>query len=169
MTILTPSRRRPAALIAAVSAGLLLPGCSFWAPNTAIQPYAPAEGLQAELGDTLVRNMLVVSEGDGAAGVLVGALVNRGEEDTVVQVEVGDTSVEIEVPAGVSVALGRERPRPDTEASTIVSERVEIDEVDPIAGGVIDVTVTDPTFGSADLRVPVKLPEGPYAEFSPGG
>ena len=61
---MTPARRRTAALLALPAAGLLLTGCSFRAPNTAIQPYAPADGLQAELGDLLVRNMLVVSEGD---------------------------------------------------------------------------------------------------------
>ena len=169
MTILTPARRRPAALLATAAAALLLSGCSFWAPNTAVQPYAPADGLQAELGDLLVRNMLVVSEGDGEAGLLVGALVNRGEEDTTVQVEVGGTATEVEVPAGVSVALGTESDRPDGEQSTIVSETVEIDEVEPAAGGVIELTVTDAAGGSAVLRVPVVLPDGPYAELVPEG
>jgi len=166
--MLTPLRPRSAALLAAAAAGLVLSGCSFSSPDTSLQPYAPADGLQTEMGDVLVRNMLVVSEGGGEPGLLVGALVNRGQEDTIVQVEVADTSAEIVVPAGVSVVLGLERQRPDTEAATIVSERVEIDEVQPIAGDVIDLTVTEPSFGTAELRVLVALPEGQYAEFSPG-
>lgn len=169
MTFLTPAHRRTAALAAVASAGLLLSGCSFVAPNTAIQPYAPADGLQAELGDVLVRNMLVVSEGDGEAGLLVGALVNRGEEDTTVELEVGGTTAEVDVPAGASVALGLETDRPDGEQSTVLSETVEVDEVGPPAGQSIDLTVTDPVFGSAVLRVPVLLPEGDYAEFATEG
>lgn len=168
MTSQTPTRRRPAALAAVVLAGLLLPGCSFWAPNTAIQPYAPADGLQAELGDVLVRNMLVVSEGDGEAGLLVGALVNRGQEDVTVELELGGTSAELEVPAGVSVAIGSETDRPDGEQSTIVSETVEIEEVSSPAGGSLDLTVTAPA-GSTLLQVPVILPTGPYEGLVPGG
>ncbi len=162
-----PARRRTAALLAVASAGLLLSGCSFRAPNTAIQPYAPADGLQAELGDVLVRNMLVVSEGEGAPGLLVGALVNRGDEDSTVQVEVGGTQVELDVPAGVSVALGNGRERPDGEQATIVEETVEVDEVEPRAGGVIDLSVSDQVGGSASLRVPVVLPEGIYEDLAP--
>lgn len=149
-----------------MSAGLLLSGCSFQAPNTAIQPYAPADGLQAELGDVLVRNMLVVSPGDGEAGLLIGALVNRGQEDTTVEVQVGGTTGEVDVPAGASVALGLEQDRPDGELSTILSETFEVDEVEAAAGGAVDLRVSDPVFGSTQLRVPVVLPEGDYAEFA---
>jgi hypothetical protein len=162
VTFPTSARRRTAALLAAASAGLLLPGCSLWAPNTAIQPYAPADGVQTELGDVLVRNMLVVSEGDGGSGLLVGALVNRGEEDVTVEVQVSGTTVEVEVPAGASVALGRSADRPDGEQSTILSETVQVEEVEAAAGGAVDLTVTDAVAGRAQLRVPVVLPEGDY-------
>ena len=166
VTPLTPARRRPVALlVAAASAGLLLPGCSFLSPDTSLKPFAPADGLQAELGDVLVRNMLVVSEGDGEPGLLVGALVNRGEEDTTVSLEVGETAVDIDVPAGVSVAIGTEADRPDGEQSTIVSETVEIDAVEPAAGDVVELTVTDAQAGSAALQVQVVLPTKWYADL----
>lgn len=168
MTFLTTAHRRTATALAVASAGLLLSGCSFREP-TAIKPYAPADGLQAELGDVLVRNMLVVSEGDGAAGLLVGALVNRGDEDTTVEVQIGGTTAEVDVPAGGSVALGRGADRPDGELSTILSEVLEVSEVDAVAGTAVDLSVTDPVFGTAELRVPVVLPEGDYAEFVPEG
>ncbi|MFC3687143.1 hypothetical protein [Aquipuribacter hungaricus] len=167
MTSLTPARRRPAALLAVTSAGLLLSGCSLNAPNTAIQPYAPADGLQAELGEVLVRNMLVVSEGEGEPGLLVGALVNRGQEDVTVSLEVGETSVEVDVPVGVSVALGTEQDRPDGEIGSIASEVVEIDEVEPASGGNLELTVTAPA-GSAVLQVPVLPPTGAYDGYAPG-
>ena len=167
MTSLTPSRRRPAALLAVASAGVLLSGCSLNAPNTAIQPYAPADGLQAELGEVLVRNMLVVSEGDGGPGVLVGALVNRGQEDVTVSLEIAGTTTEVDVPVGVSVALGTEADRPDGEIGSIESETVELDQVEPPAGGNLELTVTVPA-GSSVLEIPVVLPTGAYDGFLPG-
>jgi len=165
--MLTPLRPRSAALLVAASAGLVLSGCSFSSPDTSLKPYAPSDGLQTELGDVLVRNVFVVSEGGGEPGLLVGALVNRGEEDATVGVEVGGTTAEIEVPAGASVTIGADVDRPDGEQSTVLSETVEVDEVEPAAGDVIELTVTDSVAGSRVLRVPVLLPDGPYADLVP--
>jgi len=165
--MLTPPRPRSAALLVAASAGLVLSGCSFYSPDTSLKPYAPSDGLQTELGDVLVRNVFVVSEGGGEPGLLVGALVNRGEEDATVGVEVGGTTAEIEVPAGASVTIGADVQPPDGEQSTALSETVEVDEVEPAAGDVIELTVTDSVAGSVVLQVPVQLPDGPYADLVP--
>ena len=162
-----PLRPRFAALLVAASAGLMLSGCSFFAPTTSLEPYAPAEGLQTDLGEVMVRNMLVVSEGGGEPGLLVGALVNRGEEDVTVGVEVGGTTAEIEVPAGASVTIGAAVEPPDDGQPTTLSETVEVDEVGPAAGDVIELTVTDSAAGSVVLQVPVQLPDGPYADLVP--
>jgi len=163
----TPLRPRFAALLVAASAGLVLSGCSFFSPDTSLEPYAPAEGLQTELGDLMVRNMLVVSEGGGEPGLLIGALVNRGEDDVTVGVEVGGTTAEIGVPAGSSVSIGAAVEPPDGERPMARSETVEVDEVGPAAGDVIELTVTDSAAGSVVLQVPVQLPDGPYADLVP--
>ncbi|WP_380165250.1 hypothetical protein [Jannaschia sp. R86511] len=154
-----PGRRAVAPVATAVAAGLLLGGCSFTSRDLTLEPYAPSDGLQTDLGDVLVRNVLVVSEGDGAPGVVSGALVNRGEEDATVQVEVGGTLAEVDVAAGETVFLGA-FAEPD-------GVLVVVDAVDPIAGDVIDVVFTDPAQDSATLAVVVALPEGPYAEITP--
>lgn len=166
MSITEPCRRRTAATAAAASAALLLGGCSFWAPNTAVQPYAPSYGVQSELGELLVRNVLVVSEGDGEAGLLAAGLANRGDEDLTVTIEVGGTVDEIDLPADATLLVG------EPDASTDVAEDVEtvrfvVDAVDPIPGDVIEVVVSDGVSGSVTLRAPVYLPEGIWAEFEP--
>lgn len=154
-----PGRRAVAPVAATVAAGLLLGGCSFTSRDLTLEPYAPSDGLQVDLGEVLVRNVLVVSEGDGAPGVVSGALVNRGAEDAVVQVEVGATLAELDVAAGQTVFMG---PAGEQEG-----ELVLVDAVDTVAGGVIAVGFTDPASDSATLEVPVVLPTGPYAEITP--
>ncbi|WP_336922484.1 hypothetical protein [Aquipuribacter sp. SD81] len=139
----------------AVSA-TLLGGCSFWSRDVVLEPYAPADGLQAELGDVLVRNVLVVSEGSGEPGVVSGALVSRSEEDTVVLVEAGGSDAVVEVGAGETVFLGTED-----------GEQVEIETVEEAAGAATPVTFTSETVGAVTIVVPVQLPEGAYAEITP--
>ena len=167
MDIPSSLRPRSVALVLAASAALVLPGCSFYSPDTSLKPYAPSDGLQTRVGDVLVRNVFVVSEGGGEPGLLIGALVNRGEEDATVSLEVGGTTAEIDVPAGASVTLGAPTESPDSEESTLLSETVEVDEVEPEAGDVVELTVTGPGAGSVVLRVPVQLPDGPYADLVP--
>lgn len=154
-----PGRRALAPVATAVAAGLLLGGCSFTSRNVVLEPYAPSDGLQTDLGEVLVRNVLVVSEGDGAPGVLSGALVNRGEADAVVRVEVGASLTEIDVSAGETVFMGGFGEQE--------GESVVLDAVDAIAGGVVDVSFSDPVADSATLAVPVLRPEGAYAELTP--
>ncbi len=158
-----PGRRAVAPVAATVAAGLLLGGCSFTSRDVTLEPYAPSDGLQVDLGEVLVRNVLVVSEGDGAPGVVSGALVNRGEEDAVVLVEVGPTIDEVDVAAGATVFLSGY----DSSFEGGDSVQVVVESVDPIAGGVIPITFSDPVADSATLEVPILLPEGPYAEITP--
>ena len=167
MDIVSSLRPRSVALVLAASAALVLPGCSFYSPDTSLKPYAPSDGLQSEVGDVLVRNVFVVSEGGGAPGLLIGALVNRGEADATVSLEVGGTTAEIDVPAGASVTMGADTGRPDSDAPALLSEKVEVEEVGPEAGDVVELTVTGPGSGSVVLRVPVLLPDGPYADLVP--
>lgn len=142
----------------AVAAGLLLGGCSFTSRDLTLEPYAPSDGLQTDLGDVLVRNVLVVSEGGGEPGVLSGALVNRGAEGATVTVEVaGGSGTDVDVAAGATVFLGSEDQ----------GEVVEVDAVEEPAGSVVEVTFTGPDSQSTTLEAPVLLPEGAYAELTP--
>jgi hypothetical protein len=159
----TPTAARPrraARAVGAVSAVVLsaglLGGCSLWSPDVVLEPYAPADGLQAELGDVLARNIFVVSEGDGAPGVLGGALVSRADVPSNILVEVGGTSQVLEVAAGETVLLGGPE-----------GEQVVIDSVEEPLGATTQVRLTGETSGAVTLAVPVLEPAGAYAELTP--
>jgi hypothetical protein len=159
-TVAASRRRVPRALAVtsavAVSA-TLLGGCSLWARDLTLEVYAPSDGLQSDdLGDVLVRNVLVVSEGSGEPGVVSGALVSRADQDTDVLVEVGGASEVVAVGAGETVFLGG----PD-------GEQVVVDAVEEAAGGAVEVRFTSAEAGAVTMVVPVQLPEGPYEDITP--
>ncbi len=154
-----PGRRAFAPVAVAVAAGMLLGGCSFTSRNLTLEPYAPSDGLQTDLGDLLVRNILVVSEGGGAPGVISAAVVNRGDADAVLVLEVGGSVSELEVGPSETLFLG---PTGDQDGETVL-----VEAVDTVAGGVVEVRLSDPASDSATLEIPVVLPQGPYAEITP--
>lgn len=172
-----PLRTAPVvATVAAVTAGLLLGGCSFTSRDLTLEPYAPSDGLQADLGDVLVRNVLVVSEGDGEPGVLSATLANRGDEDRTLLVQVGESTAEqpapvtqVDVPAQGTLVIGVEDEAAATEEDedAVPVEVVVVDRVEELAGGVITVSFEDPEEDSATLEVPIVRPEGPYAGLTP--
>ena len=80
------SLRRTALAGAAATLSIALTACaaSFNAPT--LQPYQAAEGTNADSGSIHVRNMLVLADEDGK-GELHSAIVNNGNDDTLVKIE----------------------------------------------------------------------------------
>ncbi|WP_454227400.1 hypothetical protein [Propioniciclava flava] len=73
MHLSTPKRRAAHVMIAAAASALLLSGCGFNAQT--LQPYTPAEGVNTQIGDVKVRNLVVVSDDEGH-GYLSASLVS---------------------------------------------------------------------------------------------
>lgn len=70
--------------------------------------YDASDGISVDVGDLDLRNVLVVSE-DGRDGSLVLTVINNGDEDAELGVQVGDSGGKthtIEVEAGATVSLG---------------------------------------------------------------
>jgi ABC-type uncharacterized transport system auxiliary subunit len=78
----TPTRRGARVLIAAAASALLLSGCGFSAQT--LQPYTPAEGVNTQIGDVKVRNLVLVSNEEGN-GYVSASLVSP-TRDTLVTV-----------------------------------------------------------------------------------
>jgi len=121
--------------------------------------YDASDGVSMDVGDLDLRNVLVVSE-DGDEGTLVMTVVNTGEDDATLGVQVGrggSDVVEIDVDAGQTVVLGSED-----------EDEVVLTGMDSEVGGVVTLFVQYGDAEGVEKEVPVldaRLPE--YAELAP--
>jgi len=143
---------------AVVLAAAALTGCSATNPIQTRVVYAASDGARIVLGDSIeAKNLLVLTAAQGEAGALIGAVTNRGSQDTVVTIDV--------------VGAGRhEVPLAAGESFRFVGEDVvRFDAVDASPGSTTAITVSSPSSGAVSATVPVldgTLPE--YAEVLAG-
>lgn len=141
--------------VAAVTFSLALTtGCAQF-DNTTDMVYNASDGIRAELEQNIVaNNLLVVTEGQGEPGWLIGSLANNGKHDVEVQFYFADEqSVVISVPAGEHLLLGAQRGQP-----------VEIAEVTVAPGSLLPSVLANITdVAVADLHLPVL--DGTLAEY----
>ena len=141
--------------VAAVGLSLALTtGCAQF-DNTTEMVYNASDGIRAELDQSVVaNNLLVVTEGQGEPGWLIGSLANNGKHDVEVQFFFEtEESVTITVPAGEHVLLGAQRDQP-----------VEIAEVTVAPGSLLPSLLANVTdVAVAELHLPVL--DGTLAEY----
>ena len=166
MTSPRPRTRRLRAstglVVAGLAAVLTLTGCSATNQITTEQEYNSSDGTGARIGDIKAINFLIVSEGKGEPGTLLGALENKGSDDEAVKIALDTDDVAVSVPGGETVLLSAPGGNSD-EDKDIVFESIP----EP-PGAVVPVTVTTRDAGSVTLQVPVldgTLPE--YADSVP--
>jgi hypothetical protein len=168
VTVLRPSRR-PAGprLAAAALAVCALSGCSLMSPQTTQNvTYAPSDGVQGELGEVKVRNVMVLTAEQGAPAEVVGSLFNGSGDDVEVEVVVREPSDD---PAAPNDPLTTSTLQLDGNQSLSIGpqadEQVEIDGLDVVIGTFAEITFIGGG-GSLVLQAPVldgTLPE--YAEL----
>ena len=158
----TPRTRRSATLLTAAAVGAVaLAGCSTTNPTTTLLPYAPADGVELD-GETIdVRDLLVVSQGGGAPGVVSGSVINSGDEPATLTVAVAGQQVgtEVSVDPGQAVRLD------GVQADGSEGERVVVEAVEPTAGQLVEVRIQ----GAGDTltaNAPILLPQGPYEQYA---
>jgi hypothetical protein len=144
-----------------------LSACQVASPVTTDLSYDPADGVSVVLGDVRILDLLVVSEGGGAAGIVSGSVVNTSREEVTVSMAVQgeegrtDLSPTLTVPPTTSV-------RVDGEGETGSGEPVRVEAVETNAGQLLTLRITTSAGETASRRVPVLLPEGPYAGYAEG-
>ena len=109
MTVSASVSTASKALALALSAALLLSGCSLIAKITTSEPYDASDGVGAHVDDIVVQNFLIITTGEGDDAVLVGSVTNNGTQRTAVElsqpVEGGEQEL-IMVGPGETVRLG---------------------------------------------------------------
>ena len=130
---MNPVRRQPLAVLAATSVlALILTGCGSTRTQTQ-QWYTPADGASAEAGDIGVRNVVVVADESGEESTVLATFANRGEEDQLLEVRVGDvnatpTGGDLAIPADGYATLGPGETRVDVGgADTVPGSFVEVE------------------------------------------
>ena len=118
-----PVRRRMAVLAALTVLGLALAGCGSLREQTQ-QVYDPADGTSADAGDIAVRNVVVVASENGDAATVFASFANRGADDRLVEVHVGESAAtlpdgSLELPAGGYASLSPDSTRLDVSGGDI--------------------------------------------------
>lgn len=134
------------ALAAAVAIGTT--GCGFIVPQATLYEYAPSDGIDVDLPDVLVRNLLVLAGDDSANIVFTG--VNNGDESTRVSIQfvedgsqIGSKSFSIDAgltPFGVDSPelLNAELMPGSMVTAFIESGGTEIEREVPVLDGTLD-------------------------------
>ena len=115
--------------------------------------YDASDGVSVNVGDLDVRNILVVSD-DGEDGNLVLTVVNTGEDDVELGVQVGEGGSEpliIEVEAGATVSLGGDE------------EPLLLEGIDTQPGALLPIFFQYGTAEGIEKQVPVL--DGRLAEY----
>lgn len=140
-----------------------LSACQVSSPAATTFVYDPADGVSLETDTLQVRDLLVVSAEAGGPGVVSGYIVNTGSEEVTVDVQL--ETEDARTPLTPSLELGpRGTGRLDGNVGT-TGEALTIPETPVMPGQMVDVRVTTSTGDVASTRIPVLLPEGPYARY----
>lgn len=151
---MTPRRSPLAALGLTAAAAVTLGACSFTNPIMTLQPYSAGDGVRAELreGAVIVENLMVLTEGEGETGYVLGSLVNRTSSAVEFMLDLDGESASFEVPAAGTVNL--------------MEENITIEEISVAPGGKLPAVVATTEDGNTALQAPVldgAIP--PYDEY----
>ncbi len=136
----------------------LLAGCGILSPTTTSVDYDPANGVTAQVGEVVARDLLVVGD-KGTAGLVSGALVNNGSADAAVTIQAEGQAqpVTVTVPPGQIVVLGSGSDQTSVVVTTVPTQ----------AGALVPVTLSSPAGGTVKATVPVLPPRLDYATVTP--
>lgn len=153
------ARRRLAVLTAAL-AGLGLSGCQVNSPTTTLLRYAPADGIELDGDSVDVRDLLVISHGGGAPGVVLGSVVNQTTEPVTITISAAGTELSPQIEVGPRSAV-----RLDGQGGEEAGDPVSIPALDTPAGQSVEIRISTDTETLAG-NAPVLLPQGHYEQFA---
>ncbi|MFZ3453302.1 hypothetical protein [Arthrobacter sp. 7Tela_A1] len=144
MRFTSRNRTRSAAAAGVITLSLLgATGCSVVNDQATTMEYSPSDGIVQDLGDIQLRNILVVSDGDGEPGRLLGTVINDSSDPVNFELEVGGSTLTWNLPAGGKVIYD------DAPQSEVLVETVDV-----LPGTGIRAEATAGT-ETATLNVPV--------------
>ncbi|MDO4919258.1 hypothetical protein [Kocuria sp.] len=142
--------------VAALAVLTTVSGCAYISPQATLDSFAPADGVQMDLGDMQLRNILVVGESADSEGRVLGTVINNGNDEQSLTLDAGGATATIQVPANGEVILEKSKPvildRAGANPGLMVTTKFTGDGKD----NTVSVPVLDHTYAR-------------YASFVPGG
>lgn len=150
-----PARaRHVVATCVSVGIALSLSACSTTNPMTTTDSYAAADGVDVELGDLRIGNLLVLASAQDGDGTVLAALSNDGTADIEVTIGLADgEGTAVTVPGGQTVVVGPQGETP-----------VELDAVPAAPGALVALTISSDQGGSTTEQVPVL--DGTFPQYT---
>ncbi|MCC9206051.1 hypothetical protein [Arthrobacter sp. zg-Y769] len=150
--------RRTAAAGVIALAMLGTAGCSAVNEQATTIEYSPSDGILENVGDLQLRNILVVSNGFGEPGRLIGTVINDGADTQEFTLAVGGSTLSWNLPAGGKVVFEDE-----------LEEKVTVAVVEDEPGTGIDAEL-DLNEETTALNIPVVNGDQPdYRPYLPEG
>lgn len=161
-TTQTSAPRRGRRLLAGLSALVLpalLSGCALFSPMATENMYNPGDGVNLELGDVLVRDLLVVGDSeDGPATVSAYVVNNSAQDVTVTFSAAGGSPATVDIPAGTAA-----------QVSPAGESGVQLDSLGVAPGAMLPLTVQVGDNPPATVSTPTVSSQNPqYADDNSG-
>lgn len=147
-----------------ILAGALLTGtagCTFVAEQATLIQYDPGDGVNANVGDVQVRNVVAIANEEGDAVSILMTFVNSGERsaNVKVQFESGGQKLTVTKPVGANEVV--------SYGNTVDEDQIVVLEPGVEAGGLLPVYVQYGDVEGKQLLVPVLNADDPYTELGP--
>lgn len=149
-----PGRRTTAVLAAVALGATVLAACSTQSQAQTNVPYQPADGINLSLGSIEARGLVLVSAAKGAAGVMVGSLINNGADPVTVSFLTRDQAQ----------SNGTDGPSMDVKGySQTPITGIQLASVPAAPGDLTTVVLQSSKAGQVFANVPILLPDGYYS------
>jgi hypothetical protein len=150
--------RAVAALVTATALTVTTAGCEVFSPTQTDIPYVPADGVQSDVGQVAVRDLVLVLTDTGGA-MVSGGLVNAGKQSVTVQFAPQQQSG---TGSGSEIRLG------PGQGVNLAEKGLQLSGVTAKPGTLVPVSVTTSAAGTTLLNVPAVQAAGYYATVTPG-
>ncbi len=147
------TRSRAVLVALALAAGTA--GCSVNSPFQTAETMSLGDGVPVDLESAQVRNLALVSGGQGGEATVTGTVENTSGKPLTFSLSVGDASVRTRIPAHQTVSLSEDK-------------HLTLDKVDAGPGDMTDAEVSDGS-ETTPVSVPVLDPAGYYEDYAPEG
>jgi hypothetical protein len=144
---------------------LVASGCQVLSPLQTAQPYRPADGTPAMVGQLAVRGLVLVGDGSGPA-VVSGNASNLGNQPMTVKLEAQPSATE---PAGAAPSGGSEIQLAPHEQVNLATKGLQLSGVKAVPGSLVPVSVTSSTGGTTLVSVPLLPAVEYYSTLTPTG